>query len=155
MTIFKGDKAALVKFVSEFLKKWNHFLTGNLFQLSNSIELDQLLVDYDIFFKEIMRVRKELQKHVGKSNCGKKRYECTKPSVAPERMCISFLRLIIMSTLGGGAKAKYDYEAASIKSVLRTATGCADEESCAKVGIAVVQNTLYLSGLRAQVMYTH
>ena len=61
---FPGDKADLVNIVNEFLKKWNHFLTGNLCQLSNSIELDQLLVDYDIFFKEIMRVRKELQKHV-------------------------------------------------------------------------------------------
>ena len=49
--------------------------------------------------------------------------------------------MIVMSTLGQGMKAKYDFEGANIKAVLRTATGCADEESCAKVSIAVLQNT--------------
>ena len=103
------------------------------------IELDQLLVDYDNFFKEIMRVRKELQKHVEVSPIVRKGVNL-RSHLLHRSACVSALRLIIMSTLGGGAKAKYDYEAASIKSVLRTATGCADE-SCAKVGIAVVQNT--------------
>ena len=53
-----------------------------------------------------------------------------------------------------GAQKQYDYEAASIKSVLRTATGCADEESCAKVGIAVAKIHSYLSGLRVYNVYS-
>ena len=60
-----------------------------------------------------------------------------------------------MSTLGGGAKAKYDYEAASIKSVLRTATGCADERVVPRLVLPLYKIHSYLSGLRAQVMYTH
>ena len=88
-----------------------------------------------------MRVRKELQKHVEVSPIVVRKGMNVRSHLLHRNACVSALRLIIMSTLGGGAKAKYDYEAASIKSVLRTATGCADEESCAKVGIAVVQNT--------------
>ena len=62
-------------------------------------------------------------------------------SLLHRNSCMSALRMIVMSTLGQGMKAKYDFEGANIKAVLRTATGCADEESCAKVSIAVVQNT--------------
>lgn len=138
---FPGDKAALLKIINEFLKKWSSLLADNIFQLCNSIELDQLLIDYDNFFKDITRVRKELQKHVEVSPIVVRKTVNVRSRLLHRNACLSALRLIIMSTLGGGARAKYDYESASIKSVFRTATGCADEESCAKVGIAVVQNT--------------
>ena len=101
---FQGDKAALVKIVSEFLKKWSHLLTGNLFQLSNSIELDQLLVDYDNFFKEIMRVRKELKKHVEVSPIVVRKGVNVRSHLLHRSACVSALRLIIMSTLGGAQK---------------------------------------------------
>ncbi len=149
-----ADKADLVNSIKTFLSKWDIMLNNDVLEVANSVLLDDLIVDYDKYFKELVKVRKDIKKlGVVLSPIVIKKSASIRPGLLHRNACMSALRVIIMSTLGGGAKSKYEYEGAKIKAVLRTATGCADEESCAKVSIAVVQNTANNSSISCSNAY--
>ena len=139
----------VVEIINPFLKQWEHLLQNDILEAVNSIVFEDLLCQYQHFFKHIALIIKKV-KDSFKSSKGKIKIGEAIPSiesknpnalssiVSHRQACLCALQVISVSTAGGGREAKYDYEAASLRGTLRTATGCADEETYAKASMAAV-----------------